>query len=46
MAVYRQGEEALRTAYDYQDLDSINKMINEDKAVLLLKIKLEERIGL
>jgi len=46
LAVYRQGEEALRTAYDYQDLDSINKMINEDKTVLLLKIKLEERIEL
>lgn len=41
LAVYRQSEDQLRT-YDFQDLDSINKMINEDKTVLLLKVKVEE----
>lgn len=41
LAVYRQSEDQLRT-YNFQDLDSINKMINEDKTVLLLKIKVEE----
>ncbi len=28
--------------YDYQDSESINKMIKEDKTVLLLKIKVEK----
>ncbi len=41
LGVYRQVEKSLRT-YDYQDLDSINQMINEDITVLLLKIKVEE----
>lgn len=41
LAIYRQSEDNLRT-YDYQDIDYINKMINEDKTVLLLKIKVEE----
>ncbi|NLY44440.1 MAG: hypothetical protein GX053_00365 [Tissierella sp.] len=41
LAIYRQAENQLRT-YDYQDPDSINKMINEDKKVLLLIIKVEE----
>lgn len=42
LGVYRQGEKSLRT-YDYQNLDSINQMINEDVTVLLLKIKVEEK---
>ena len=37
LAVYRQSEGEMRT-YDYQDLESINKMIKEDKTVLLLKV--------
>lgn len=43
LAVYRQGKESLRAGYEYKDLDSINKMINNDITVLLLKIKVEER---
>lgn len=43
LAVYRQGEKALRAGYEYQDVDSINEMIKEDITVLLLKIKVEER---
>lgn len=41
LAVYRQAEKQMRT-YDYKDLDSINKMISEDKTVFLLKIKVEK----
>lgn len=43
LAVYRQGEESLRAGYDYQDIDSVNKMIQEDTNVILLKIKVEEK---
>lgn len=43
LAVYRQGEESLRAGYDYQDSDAINKMINEDTTVILLKIKVQEK---
>lgn len=46
LAVYRQNEEFMRTAYEYQNLNSVNKMINEDQTVLLLKIKVEERENL
>lgn len=46
LAVYRQGKESLRAGYEYQDLDSINKMINEDTNVILLKIKVEEKAEL
>lgn len=42
LAVYRQVENQLRT-YDFQDLDDIGKMIDEDKTILLLKIKVEEK---
>ena len=42
IGVYRQAN-SFRT-YDYQDMDSIDRMINEDKGLLLLKIKVEERI--
>lgn len=42
LGVYRQAEESLRT-YDYQNLDSINQMINEDTTVILLKIKVDEK---
>lgn len=41
LAVYRMAEKSIRT-YDYQDMDSINEMISEDGAVLLLKIMVEE----
>lgn len=41
LAVYRQGEDTLRSGYDYQDQDSIDEMINKDKTVLLLKIKVD-----
>ncbi|WVU10648.1 hypothetical protein V2B37_13535 [Natranaerobius thermophilus JW/NM-WN-LF] len=43
LAVYRQGEDELKTTYDYQDSDDLEKMINEDTMVLLLKIKVEEK---
>lgn len=43
LAVYRQDEDTMRSSYDYQNQDSINEMIKEDKTVLLLKIKVEER---
>ena len=42
IGVYRQAN-TIRT-YDYQDMDSIDRMINKDKGLLLLKIKVEERI--
>ncbi|AZK47937.1 hypothetical protein [Paenibacillus lentus] len=42
LAVYRVGERTLRT-YDYQELNSIKQMIDEDLTVLLLKIKVEKR---
>lgn len=45
LAVYRQVENQLRT-YDYQDSESLNKMIKEDQIVLLLKIKVTEKTGL
>lgn len=41
LAVYRQGKKSLRTGYDYQNLDSIYKMIQKDTTVLLLKIKVQ-----
>ncbi len=43
LAIYRQGEGSLRADYNYQDIKSINEMISEDIAVLLLKIKVEEK---
>ncbi|WP_243096906.1 hypothetical protein [Thermohalobacter berrensis] len=43
LAVYRQGKESLRTAYDYQDPESIKKIIDEDITVLLLKIKVTKK---
>lgn len=43
LGVYRQAESSLRT-YDYQDTTDIIKMINEDTAVLLLKMKVERKI--
>lgn len=43
LAVYRKGENQLRAAYNYQDHNSIKEMITDDKVVLLLKIKVEER---
>jgi hypothetical protein len=39
IGVYRQGNSFW--TYDYQDANSIKQMINEDKTVLLLKIKIE-----
>jgi hypothetical protein len=42
IAVYRQANNQIRVGYDYQDETSIKEMINEDKNVLLLKIKVEE----
>jgi hypothetical protein len=42
LAVYRQEKESMYT-YDYQDPDSIKKMIDEDSTLLLLKIKVEEK---
>ncbi len=42
LAVYRENENSLNT-YDYQEMNSIKQMIDEDLTVLLLKIKVEER---
>lgn len=42
LAVYRVGKNSLQT-YDYQEMNSIKQMIDEDLTVLLLKIKVEER---
>jgi hypothetical protein len=44
IGVYRQTNSNSIRTYDYQDTDSINKMINEDSMVLLLKIKVEKTI--
>ncbi|MEF2245141.1 hypothetical protein [Paenibacillus sp. IITD108] len=41
LGVYRQSGNSIRT-YDYQDINQITQMINEDKTVLLLKIKVEK----
>ena len=41
LAVYRQSDAGLRT-YDYNDLDTIKKMIKENKTVLLFKFKIEK----
>lgn len=42
LGVYRQAEKSLKT-YDLQDPEAIKKMINDDRTVLLLKIKVEEK---
>lgn len=42
LAVYRQAENSLKT-YDYQDLKSINQILDESLTVLLLKIKVDEK---
>ncbi|WP_110933318.1 hypothetical protein [Paenibacillus bouchesdurhonensis] len=42
LAVYRVGKNSLNT-YDYQEMNAIKQMIDEDLTVLLLKIKVEER---
>jgi hypothetical protein len=42
LAVYRQGENSLRSAYEYENTDAINEMINENAVVLLLKIKVNK----
>lgn len=43
LAVYREVEESLNM-YDYGNLDDIKEMIDSDETVLLLKIKIEEKI--
>lgn len=43
LGVYRETGNSVRT-YDYQDMNHITQMINEDKTVLLLKIKVERNI--
>jgi len=40
LAVYRQFEERIRT-YNYHDEEDIARMINEDTAVVMLKIQVE-----
>lgn len=40
LGVYREAGNILRT-YDYQDMNHITQMINENITVLLLKIKVE-----
>lgn len=42
LGVYRQTGNSIRT-YDYQDVNQVTKMINEDVTVLLLKIKVESK---
>lgn len=43
IAVYRQSAGNMN-AYSYQDEESIEKMINDDAVVILLKIKVDEKI--
>lgn len=43
LAVYRESENSLKT-YDSLEMSSIKQMIDDDLTVLLLKIKVEERI--
>lgn len=43
LGVYRETGNSVRT-YDYQDINQITQMINEDKTVLLLKIKVERKM--
>ncbi len=40
LGVYRQVEQSFRT-YDYQDQEDLERMIQDDKTVLLLKVKIE-----
>ncbi|KAB3537409.1 hypothetical protein F8154_03090 [Alkaliphilus pronyensis] len=42
LAVYRQGKDSIRVAYNYQDSESLKQMIEEDSTVLLLKLKIRE----
>jgi hypothetical protein len=42
LAVHRQTDNNSIRTYDYQDESELNKMIKEDRMVLLLKIKVEE----
>ncbi|MZQ83039.1 hypothetical protein GQF01_13075 [Paenibacillus sp. 5J-6] len=43
LGVYRQAVNSFRT-YDYQDTNDVTKMINEDTADLLLKIKVDRKM--
>jgi hypothetical protein len=44
LAVYRQEDDnTMRAGYDYEDQASIDEMIKENKRVLILKIKVEEK---
>jgi hypothetical protein len=42
LAVHRQTDNNYIKSYDYQEETELNKMIKEDRMVLLLKIKIEE----
>jgi len=43
LAVCRGNSREIRSGYDYQHPDAIEEMIRENKTVLLLKIKVEEK---
>ncbi|MDR5659846.1 hypothetical protein RH915_10130 [Serpentinicella sp. ANB-PHB4] len=43
LAVYGQADGSMRIIHDYQDQEEINKMIEEHRTVLLLKMRVEER---
>lgn len=44
LGIYRETEGSSMRTFDFQDEDSVNQMIQQDDEVLLLKIKVEERI--
>ncbi|WP_336046207.1 hypothetical protein [Solibacillus ferritrahens] len=44
LGIYRETEGGSIRTFDFQDEDSINQIIQQDDEVLLLKIKVEERI--
>ncbi|WP_099159250.1 hypothetical protein [Virgibacillus ndiopensis] len=43
LGAYRQVEKSYKSSYDFDDPDAVKQMIKEDKTVLLLKIKVEEK---
>jgi hypothetical protein len=46
LAVYRETKSDSLSMIDYQDEESVGKMINQDDMVMLLKLKIEEDIDL
>ncbi|QUH26194.1 hypothetical protein [Serpentinicella alkaliphila] len=44
LAVYRQNEGQMRMGYNYEDADAIDEMIRDNDTVLLLKIRVDDKM--